>query len=97
MRGHLSLISCVMVLARVMVDEGVGHTAFSARSAQRTKSRRPEGAPGKSRAPGCIRAYLGFVPGVKIFSLFVKKCELLCFGVKILNFVSFGVKKSGVS
>ena len=25
------------------------------------------------------------------------KCELVCFGVKILNFVYFGVKKSGIS
>ena len=24
-------------------------------------------------------------------------CELVCFGVKILNFVYFGVKKSGIS
>ena len=29
--------------------------------------------------------------------LFVKKCELVCVGVKILNFVYFGVKKSGIS
>ena len=26
-----------------------------------------------------------------------KKCELVCFGVKIMNFVFFGVKKSGIS
>ena len=32
-----------------------------------------------------------FQAGVK------KKCELVCFGVKIMNFVFFGVKKSGIS
>ena len=25
-----------------------------------------------------------------------KKCELVCFSVKIMNFVFFGVKKSGI-
>ena len=35
--------------------------------------------------------------GVKIFSLVSKKCELVCFRVKIMNFVFFGVKKSGIS
>ena len=48
-------------------------------------------------------AYLKFVTsttsgaGVKIFRLVSKKCELVCFGVKIMNFVFFGVKKSGIS
>ena len=28
---------------------------------------------------------------------YVKKCEFVCFGVKILNFVYFGVKKSRIS
>ena len=48
-------------------------------------------------------AYLIFVTsttssaGVKIFRLVSKKCELVCFGVKIMNFVFFGVKKSGIS
>ena len=32
------------------------------------------------------------------FQAGVKKCELVCFGVKIMNFVFFfGVKKSGIS
>ena len=35
--------------------------------------------------------------GVKIFRPVSKKCELFCFGVKIMNFVFFGVKKSGIS
>ena len=34
--------------------------------------------------------------GVKIFRLVSKKCELLCFSVKIINFVFFAVKKSGI-
>ena len=32
-----------------------------------------------------------------MFSLLSKKCELVCVGVKILNVVYFGVKKSGIS
>ena len=50
-----------------------------------------------------IEAYPRFVPGttgsviVKMFSLLSKKCELVCVGVKILNFVYFGVNKSGIS
>ena len=49
------------------------------------------------------KAYLIFVTsttssaGVKIFRLVSKKCDLVCFGVKIMNFVFFGVKKSGIS
>ena len=35
--------------------------------------------------------------GVKIFKVVSKKCELVCFGVKIMNFVVFGVKKSRIS
>ena len=31
--------------------------------------------------------------GVKIFRLVSKKCEITCFGVKIMNFVLFVVKK----
>ena len=31
--------------------------------------------------------------GVKIFRLVSKKCEITCFGVKIMNFVFFVVKK----
>ena len=48
------------------------------------------------------KAYLIFVTsttsgaGVKIFRPVSKKCELVCFSVKIMNFVSFGVKKSGI-
>ena len=34
--------------------------------------------------------------GVKIFRPVSKKCELVCFSVKIMNFVFFGVKKSGI-
>ena len=34
--------------------------------------------------------------GVKIFKVVSKKCELVCFSVKIMNFVFFGVKKSGI-
>ena len=47
-------------------------------------------------------AYLKFVTsttsgaGVKIFRPVSKKCELVCFSVKIMNFVFFGVKKSGI-
>ena len=47
--------------------------------------------------------YLRFVhgtsgsAGVKMFSPLSKKSELECFGVKILNFVYFGVKKSEIS
>ena len=33
----------------------------------------------------------------KIFSLLSKRCKLVCFGAKILNFVHFGVNKSGIS
>ena len=49
------------------------------------------------------RPYLKFVTsttsgaGVKIFRPVSKKCELVCFSVKIMNFVFFGVKKSGIS
>ena len=48
------------------------------------------------------RTYLKFVTsttsgaGVKIFRPVSKKCELVCFSVKIMNFVFFGVKKSGI-
>ena len=35
--------------------------------------------------------------GVKIFRLVPRKCELVCIGVKIINFVFFGVEKSGIS
>ena len=35
--------------------------------------------------------------GVKIFRLVSKKCKLVCFCVKIMNFVFFCVKKSGIS
>ena len=31
------------------------------------------------------------------FQAGVKKCELVCFGVKIMIFCFFGVKKSGIS
>ena len=47
-------------------------------------------------------SYLKFVTstssgaGVKIFRLVSKKCELVYFGVKIMNFVVFGVKKSRI-
>ena len=47
-----------------------------------------------------LSAYLIFVTsttssaGVKIFRLVSKSLELVCFGVKIMN---FGVKKSGIS
>ena len=34
--------------------------------------------------------------GVKIFRPVSNKCELVCFSVKIMNFVFFGVKKSGI-
>ena len=32
-----------------------------------------------------------------LLRLVSKKCKLVCFGVKIMNFVFFGVKKSGIS
>ena len=49
-----------------------------------------------------LTPYLKFVTsttsgaGVKIFRPVSKKCELVCFSVKIMNFVFFGVKKSGI-
>ena len=43
-----------------------------------------------------LYAYLIFVTST-ISSAGVKKCELVCFGVKIMKFVLFGVKKSGIS
>lgn len=49
---------------------------------------------------GKLSPYLRFVPyttSVKMFSLLLKKSELVCVGVKILNVVYFGVKKSGIS
>ena len=32
-----------------------------------------------------------------LFSVWCKKCNFLCFGVIIMNFVFFGVKKTGIS
>ena len=52
--------------------------------------------------PLTAQPYLKFVTsttsgaGVKIFRPVSKKCELVCFSVKIINFVFFGVKKSGI-
>ena len=46
-------------------------------------------------------SYLSPAPPAVLLSKFSgwcqKKCELLFFGVKIMNFVFFGVKKSGIS
>ena len=48
------------------------------------------------------QTYLKFVTsttsgaGVKIFRPVSKKCESVCFSVKIMNFELFGVKKSGI-
>ena len=50
-----------------------------------------------------LQPYLIFVPGttgsagVKCSAWCQTKCERVCFGVKILNFVFFGVNKSGIS
>ena len=59
--------------------------------------------PTSSMQESFFPTYLKFVTsttsgaGVKIFRPVSKKCELFCFGVKIMNFVFFGVKKSGIS
>ena len=51
-----------------------------------------------------VRTYLIFVTSTtsrvlvsKFSGRCQKKCKLVCFGVKIMNFVFFGVKKSGIS